>query len=102
MSGVHTPGPWDTNVARLSDGSINVAHVVATDRASVAQISIYGEEETVANARLIAASPELYSACAEWIAWLDGDGWRDDAADYELKMLGAMRDALVKARGNHA
>ena len=27
-----------------------------------------------ANARLIAAAPDLYTACADWIEWLDADG----------------------------
>jgi hypothetical protein len=58
-----TPGPWDTNIARLSDGSINVVHVVGErDRVSLAQLAHHGEEQTIANASLIAAAPELYEA----------------------------------------
>jgi hypothetical protein len=52
----HTPGPWQVNYRRITpvnarqDGSDDICHV-------------YGDDEVdMANARLIAASPELLEA----------------------------------------
>jgi hypothetical protein len=55
----HTPGPYTTNVARLSDGSINVAHVLGPQGQGLAQVGVYGEVETLANLNLFAAAPEM-------------------------------------------
>jgi hypothetical protein len=103
-----TLGPWAPNVTRLSDGSISVAHVVAgPDRVSVAQISLHGEEETVANARLIAAALDLYALAEQF----------ERVAEYELRKmqrenaeddegirlrqlnLNLIRETIAKARG---
>lgn len=64
----------------------------------------FKEGETEANARLIAAAPELLAACRNWIEWLDSDGEGDfdGAADKEAAMLNAMRAALAKATGASA
>ena len=55
-----TPGPYTVNVARLSDNSINVAHVLGPKGQGLAQIGNYGEAETLANAALFAAAPDMY------------------------------------------
>lgn len=62
--------------------------------------NITGDPQTIdlANARLIAAAPDLYAACeALWEAWSDGEmgDWRG-ALDNALRLATA---ALAKARG---
>ncbi len=56
---LHTPGPW-----RL--GPINYADVYSKDGELVALV-IKGLDETAANARLIAAAPELRDALALYV-----------------------------------
>lgn len=100
-----TPGPWQTNVKRLSDASICVAHVVAgEDRKSVAQLATHGEDETVANLFLIASAPELYAAL-ESIAKKADDLVADPYTSNRGLWKGCAdeaREALAKAQGKSA
>lgn len=64
----HTPGPWRT---RLATGTCDT--LISGADAGVAVIPFrYGTPESrAANARLIAAAPDLYAACIlarEWLA----------------------------------
>ena len=75
----HTPGPWEvqddefmTSVV-IEDGEI--CDIVQDDRP---------EKENLANARLIAAAPELVEACRVALIYLNalmqdlsGDGWEE-------------------------
>ena len=72
MSGQHTPGPWGDGIHhRTRSGGREVAHVHARGRTPpdivpIAAVPLgvegYGFEEGCANARLIAASPEMLPA----------------------------------------
>ena len=62
----HTPGPWTKcflnghwHIAR-KDGRVEIAKVAAYKN----------REQSTANARLIAAAPELLEACHNALAWL--------------------------------
>jgi hypothetical protein len=100
VSAAFTPGPWATNIARLSDGSLNVAHVVGErDQASLAQLVNHGEEQTVANARLIAATPELYEALALFVAAANMSALSPDTDAALARAYDAAVVALRKARG---
>ena len=61
----HTPGEWviDWNVSRLDIFSSDAATLVASIRRSALSASI--DETARANARLIAAAPELLAAAIE-------------------------------------
>lgn len=67
MSGKHTPGPWGI------DGNINIwimaghLHVATVPRA-------HDGDWSSANAKLIAAAPDLLEACKQATAILRGDG----------------------------
>ncbi|MEN6401634.1 MAG: hypothetical protein ABFD94_06790 [Armatimonadia bacterium] len=59
----HTPGPW--RVALQSDYAWTEINVDAGTRAYVCTCGHKGDVEAEANARLIAAAPELLTACRE-------------------------------------
>lgn len=87
----HTPGPWrvERSLDGRSDGYIRPVngHVEPGAVAPVAVARVVGSRgrgETEANARLIAAAPELLAALEELVAWQNGpplstpkyeDGW---------------------------
>jgi hypothetical protein len=62
MSAKHTPGPWaiDWNVSRIDVFSADAATLVATIRRSTLSAGI--DDVAKANARLIAAAPDLLEA----------------------------------------
>ena len=106
MKTQHTPGPWrarpsDTNPARVwitQDAPPNTKAVPF-----IAQCA-EGNPQAEANARLIAASPELLDALAECVAWHDLDGQRSQPvystqSDVGRRMIAAARAAIAKATG---
>jgi hypothetical protein len=63
----HTPGPWDASRWRVCaepGGNIKVICDTANNKAS-------RTEENAANARLIAAAPDLLAACRSLLAQLE-------------------------------
>ena len=96
-----TPGPWATNIARLSDGSICVAHVAGErDLVSLAQLSYHGEEQTVANANLMRAAPELYEALRDAANDLQNLATRELEHGSSAEMI--RRQAVIQGRANAA
>jgi hypothetical protein len=80
----HTPGPWtNTNPRFFSDRE----HVFA-GTIMVADCCRLGQEESEANARLIAAAPDLLAAIEEHLA----------AKDWP-KACEMMKAAVAKAKG---
>lgn len=102
----HTPGPW--SVQTNGDGSLSIAGGVSPDpitnarylwvadvkRTQNANPMWRQEEESEANARLMAAAPDLYEAV---LAFLRSDLHNAKNADYPVIL--AMREAVTKARG---
>jgi hypothetical protein len=91
------PTPWRV-------GPVDDTVVSAADRSVVAEVDgDYNQPDEwpvmEANARLIAAAPDLYSATTAWITYLDTQSEFGTAAEEEA-MLDAMRVALAKARGD--
>ena len=90
MTTSHTPGPWALN--RGGDETYRV--IDATDMNELSVIATVhfhddGEGETKANAKLIAAAPNLLAALQAIVA----GSWNDD---YELILKNA-RAAIAKA-----
>ena len=93
----HTPGPW----VRAEKGHGNYFHVgqvVDSDHMTIA-VAHGKNAETEANARLIAAAPELLEA-------LEGIRWKSDdkdsmefAARITYVQMDAIRATIAKARG---
>jgi hypothetical protein len=97
MSNKHTPGPW---VALCDDGRKKrrpTAMVAAQDSSMRLSIDCYASgldhEQSMANARLIAAAPELYAACAEFVRKVEC-GQAQSTESYAQ-----MKAALAKADG---
>ena len=83
----HTPGPWS-----IAEGEPDWA--IVTENVLVA--SVHGEdtENQEANARLIAAAPELLGALRTAVFHLMGKARRDPD---EREVIEQMRDAIAKA-----
>lgn len=88
MSAAHTPGPWRVSGKATINGG----------RGWIASVSTLNRN---ANARLIAAAPELLEAL-EQIAWLSTNhgGWfeQDEFGEY-VKLGSIAQAAIAKTRG---
>jgi hypothetical protein len=82
----HTPGPW------IITGSM----ISSDDDTTVCLLTSYRDmtPRQTANARLIAAAPELLRALQEIVDAADGKGWEQLDAGF-----GKARAAIAKAEG---
>lgn len=96
----HTPGPWRI----FAPFGLERAEIV-TDRATADEtesiISFDGEENTEANARLIAAAPDLLEAL-EFFFNIMHDFESSRRKGYVTFALNQARAALAKAKGGAA
>jgi len=88
----HTPGPWRHDYYGryddfIRDGEGNVIAHIGANRSNV--------EENTANARLIAAAPQMYEALRAMIAHR-----QHDYLDNEIEPYAACVAAIEKAEGN--
>jgi hypothetical protein len=87
-----TPGPW--NVAGRGDGNQQLP--IYAHGKIIAAIRDHGK---LADARLIAAAPELAEAC-EQALWLNSNPRRDNEDEIEWQeVMSKIRAALAKAKG---
>ena len=91
MSAKHTPGPWETLTFSNHELQTDFAMVKIGSRAHMVGCS----EEDKANARLIAAAPELLEALKTLRDALDPDDWMG-----ELTMHDFIDLAIAKAANN--
>lgn len=85
----HTPGPW-----RVGKGGPNMCPTVGTEKGLMVAMVAYGDSHpTQANARLIAAAPDLLEAL-ENLTIAIGMGWDLDG------VLEVSRAAIAKAKGD--
>jgi hypothetical protein len=95
----HTPGPWE-----IEEREHSRRQVIRTKQGVITELINYGHagginavcfiEELRANARLIAAAPDLLEACRAIAALMDGQGRRN------LPLVSGMaRAAIAKAEG---
>ena len=97
----HTPGRgWSCRQTRRKASSLSV---MLNDR-SVADCEPVGpwmkSQTAHANARLIAAAPELYDALNGWVAHLDSDiDSPTNTPEHEEALMKCARAALARARG---
>ena len=108
----HTPGPWEPCVLdrQLSEIPSYVETCIAAsggkdflfvsgwrEDGEVDICHVGNGPRSLANARLIAAAPELLEALKEIIAAADGDGWNQLDASFATA-----RAAIAKAEGGAA
>lgn len=89
--GKHTPGPWDrvgTLVYALNEDGFNRFCALVQDAHTAKQ-------ELEANARLIAAAPELLEALEQFVAWVDAPC----ESAFSDSQLASARAAIAKAKG---
>ncbi|WP_395454737.1 hypothetical protein ACHMW5_13605 [Azospirillum melinis] len=119
---VHTPGPWDIELNGPNNDEIMIVSTTAKDldgdRIPVADLFRGGYDYSdfgfslEANARLIAAAPDLAAAARAYEAWeadliLNGD-WSNELprmtqAQYDrLLEIQAMRNAALRKAGGNA
>lgn len=73
MNTQHTPGPWHVNTLETVPHTIHAlrGHVADVSRGTMNEV---GADEIEANARLIAAAPDLLAAAIEAADTLEGEG----------------------------
>jgi hypothetical protein len=92
----HTPGPWNEVIKALG-----IQHPIYAKSKQVAAATnnVHGEGaiESKANARLIAAAPELLAACQAALICCDENGAM--AETYDEDEIEGLRKAIAKAVG---
>jgi len=94
----HTPAPWKARQVPDDAKNEKYSHWVdAQNAAPVADVRDYGEETSEANARLIAAAPELLEALKNLTEDIENtlDYKQDGTPEHELIL--AARAAIQKA-----
>lgn len=96
-----TLGPWEVDATGYRAPS-NGLCVMAGDLC-VSVVLCDSDKPQAANARLIAAAPDLLTVSEHAIQWLQGDKWRFDEdptkrESWEI-MMRALKNAVAKARG---
>jgi hypothetical protein len=96
----HTPGPWDVNEPDAKGG----VWVDAQDGLTVARVGggVSPVAEAIANARLIAAAPELLAALGKALESIEGQAelLRHCGASYGIgATLAQARAAIARATG---
>ena len=92
---IHTPGPWRA--------VLTYVHSVREDRRTITSVADCGltprrAEEAQANARLIAAAPELLEACKAALVELEGlDATFEGLDESTYESLFILRAAIAKA-----
>ncbi len=94
----HTPGPWNTGGQHRRASVFSGSTEVAFAREDFGRINSTSAE---ANARLIAAAPDLYDVAAaiQYRANECGGDYDDIPRDELNSLLVRLDDALAKARG---
>lgn len=101
----HTPGPWIAYGAKQRNGDRIISTEGGQDVAYAADFNRYDYDETVnANARLIAAAPELLGAASNALAMLNMQAMRyanlpkEDGRVVEIEAMRVpLRAAIAKA-----
>lgn len=99
MSTKHTPGPWQFTSWDVYD--------IRDERARTIALAIVGEnragqissDEAKANARLIAAAPELLASAQEIMSWMDNLNRYYGERPKETGTAQRLYDAIAKATG---
>ena len=97
----HTPGPWEVSEEWHGDLYID-SYIEGEGDTALAKIvnNVCKTDQAEANARLIAAAPDLLEACKEALNVLeDWDDLNQPDDGPEWLFVTAMKDAIAKAQG---
>lgn len=102
MTTVHTPGPWEARPRGIGAGY--GVYTVGARPSAGAICRIAGSEvkPAEANARLVAAAPELLATLKVLAAWIDGCDWsgcNESTAGGVREDLETARAVIAKAEG---
>lgn len=95
MDSKHTPGPWKHFCIAHEKIDLGYEILTADERTFITGGTSHGSVRYEANARLIAAAPDLLEACKQFI-----DEWHANNQNFyrlEPKSLTMMRAAIAKA-----
>lgn len=102
----HTPGPWqiEWNVAQGGEGHYITDSNDMGELSRIAAVLFHDDAdgETRANARLIAAAPDLLEIARAIVAVCDSGKHADMACMEGSPLVDAARDAIAKAEGGAA
>ena len=100
MSIKHTPGPWNLHSPDEGDPITGDGTFCITAKSMViANAQPRDWHETPANARLIAAAPDLLAALREMVEAFSMDNIGVDALARNINAKKLARDAIAKAEG---
>ena len=106
MNTKHTPGPWvDGDICGDHNVGIGRYRLITGGGELIAHTWPDSSEHEEANARLIAAAPELLAACQEFLRFADLPNEcvpRGDYIRYQVSAISAARAAIAKAEGGEA
>lgn len=95
--GQFTPGPWTIDQGEIIAGGMVLGTVYGAEDYPCEEEDV--RVECVANARLIAAAPDLLEACAAALAILHSHISPDNFDGHAARALILVRYALAKAKG---
>ena len=96
METKHTPGPWTCHELGDEDGSWERWSIVHNGPLCYGGDACQGPAVSEANARLIAAAPELLEACEAIALDLENNGELYETDEARIEIL---RAAIAKAKG---
>ena len=92
----YTPKPWHVD-------STHVRHAVNSGDVHIAMVNIgpgLTEDEAIANAYLIAATPEMFEALEAVDGWFEGDRKNEPKTWLELGAIVKQAIAIAKTKGD--
>ena len=92
---MHTPGPWIICDKQEEPRTVKIG-TGENGWLGVAQSFGDTQEEATANAKLIAAAPDLLEACKGLVEYLESVGIPENEAGYDV--LIAAQDAIIKCK----
>ena len=104
MQNKHTPGPWASNRSVFSSSATTEIHIGnPSHTCAVVYIDNLGKhkEEQEANARLIAAAPDMLAALSAYVAAINGLSRQqvEECPFAVIDCVHAARAAIAKATG---
>jgi hypothetical protein len=101
MTTKHTPGPWNISAVKMEECRFRGPYIDVQAKGMVSNVQpaiVAGrtEEETIANARLIASAPDLLEALKQAVKIMEAE--KEACGIYSANMT-LMVQAIAKAEG---